>query len=342
MVKDLFGSLMRALAEGQSAAVVTRLTESGIEKRLLYGSDAADRRELLGLLSAPGTTICGPVSYCAGEETVVVERYAPRPRMLILGGGHIALALSKMAAAVDFQVVVYDDRPAFASPERFPEADEVICEDFSKLFSRVRIRPQDYVVIVTRGHLHDTECLTGVLRGQIPAYMGMIGSRRRVGIVLRELKEQGFEQGYLDQVHTPIGLPIGAVTPAEIAVSILAEVIRVRRQESAAAGEETCDIQTAQWLAQCAEEADALLTVIGTAGSVPREAGAKMAMRYDGPLAGTIGGGCAEGDMMQEARSLIRSGGWAVKQIDLTDAADENGMVCGGTMTILLETISHS
>jgi xanthine dehydrogenase accessory factor len=334
-----------------------------VEKLLYSKADAAAWSELSDILGSQGVVCDGPIAYIEGATAAVgcsaadrmrpfsllaVERYLPKPRMLILGGGHIALALTKMAKLTDFYVTVFDDRPAFANPGRFPEADEVICDDFSRVMERVNVRSSDYVVIVTRGHKHDTECLEGVLSGVRPAYTGMIGSRRRVAIVMKQLAEAGYDQELLDDVRSPIGLKIAAVTPAEISIAILAEIIQVKRagfdikgaRAAAAHGSEinlTCDIEIAEWLARHGDEADALLTILTTKGPVPRETGAKMAISYEGRTAGTIGGGCAESDVMQDARTVIRAGGWMMKTVDMTDSAEDDGMVCGGTMTVIIE-----
>jgi xanthine dehydrogenase accessory factor len=176
-----------------------------------------------------------------------------------------------------------------------------------------------------------------VLRGETPAYTGMIGSRRRVAIVMRQLEEAGYAKERLDAVRTPIGLRIGAVTPQEISVAILAEVIQVRRGGRGAAENAGSDMETAAALALRGEEADALITILETHGSVPRETGAKMSMSYEGTIIGTIGGGCAESGIMQDARTIIREGGWRVVTVDMTDTAEEDGMVCGGQMQALLE-----
>jgi xanthine dehydrogenase accessory factor len=335
------------------------------EKYLYSAGDPPAWAEFSDFLQSQCVVCDGPIAYSKGDDPpesanandasdrmrpfslLVAERYLPKPRMIILGGGHIALALTKMAKLTDFHVTVFDDRPAFANPGRFPEADEVICDDFSRVMERVHVRSSDYVVIVTRGHKHDTECLEGVLSGVRPAYTGMIGSRRRVAIVLKQLEDAGYARELLDGVHTPIGLKIAAVTPAEISVSILAEIIQVKRAgfndtaaRAAAAhgsGNTTCDIEIAEWLARHGDEADALLTILTTKGPVPRETGAKMAISYEGRTAGTIGGGCAESDVMRDARTIIRDGGWTTKTVDMTDSAEDDGMVCGGTMTVIIE-----
>jgi len=165
----------------------------------------------------------------------------------------------------------------------------------------------------------------------------MIGSRRRIAIVMKQLADAGYPKERLDAVFSPIGLRIGAVTPAEISVSILSEIIRVKRVDRTAAEGVSCDLETAARLAEQGEAADALITILETQGSVPRETGAKMSMSYEGSIIGTIGGGCAESGVMQDARTLIRDGGWRTMTVDMTDTAEEDGMVCGGQMTVLLE-----
>lgn len=176
----------------------------------------------------------------AGEKTTVVQiegqkplellvEPAPAPvELLILGGGHIALPLATMAKILGYRVTVVDDRPTFANPGRFPGVDRVICDDFGKAIEKLKLGPKTFVVIVTRGHKHDKVCLRKVITGET-AYTGMIGSRRRVKALLTEMEQEGIDKEVLKKVHTPIGLDIGAETPEEIAISILAEVIKVNR-----------------------------------------------------------------------------------------------------------------
>ena len=148
--------------------------------------------------------------------------------LVICGAGHIAVPLAKIARGVGFRVTVLDDRSDFANPLRFPDC-EVIAEDFALALREMTFGPTTYVVVITRGHVHDVDCLTEIL-GQKLAYVGMIGSRRRVRIVLEILEKEGFAQEHLKKVFTPIGLPIGAESPEEIAVSIVSELVCVRRK----------------------------------------------------------------------------------------------------------------
>lgn len=154
-------------------------------------------------------------------------------KLLVCGAGHIALPLAHFAREVGFRLTVLDDRPDFAHPSRFPDC-EVIAEDFIVALRDMPLGPSTYVVVITRGHEHDAECLAEVLRKET-AYVGLIGSRRRVGFVLEMLGREGVPQERLGNVFTPIGLPIGAESPEEIALSIVAELVTIRRKGNAQA-----------------------------------------------------------------------------------------------------------
>ncbi len=161
--------------------------------------------------------------------SVFVEVQRRAPELIIVGAGHIAVPLAQMASMCDFAVTVLDDRPSFANRERFPTAQKVIA---GPLRETVRDLPMDsdtFIVLVTRGHSHDVECLLEVLDRPV-AYIGMIGSQRRVDAVFKLLaEEQGIDPAKFDRVYAPIGIAIGARTPAEIAVCIMAELINVLR-----------------------------------------------------------------------------------------------------------------
>ncbi|MBI4320923.1 MAG: XdhC family protein [Chloroflexi bacterium] len=167
-----------------------------------------------------------------GEELrdleVFVEPFKPLPTLLIAGAGHIALPLAQMGKLLDFDVVVVDDRASFANKDRFPTADEVIVSDFESAMGSFPITADTYVVLITRGHQHDVVCLRRVVDSPA-AYIGMIGSRRRVWAVFKLLHEEGMPLEKLGRVYSPIGVDLAAETPAEIALSIVAEVVRVMR-----------------------------------------------------------------------------------------------------------------
>jgi xanthine dehydrogenase accessory factor len=160
------------------------------------------------------------------EETVI-EPLQPSSVLYIFGAGHVSQFLSKVAKMVDFRVVVIDDREDFANRERFPEADEIMVEDFHRVFDHIRFSGGEFVAIVTRGHKYDAEVLGEILKR--PArYTGMIGSRRKVKIVLDHMRETGFDEKTIGRVYAPIGIDIKAETPQEIAISIVAEMIKTR------------------------------------------------------------------------------------------------------------------
>jgi xanthine dehydrogenase accessory factor len=164
-----------------------------------------------------------------GESYQVMIEVHERPCSLIIaGGGHVGKALSEIAALCGFRVTIVDDRPEYADPERFPEADRVIRGRFDEVLADYPLDATTYVVAVTRGHKHDEASLRGVI-GRGAAYVGMIGSRRRAAAVLQHLLEEGLDADAVAQVRTPIGLDIGAESPEEIAVAVMAEIILVRR-----------------------------------------------------------------------------------------------------------------
>ena len=174
----------------------------------------------------------------AGEFTLFVDVQAQPPQLIIAGAGHVAAPLAAIAHICEFTVTVLDDRPQFANRQRFPVAERVIAGPFRTELRKLRgscasFDPHTCIVLVTRGHQHDIDCLLEVLDDPV-AYIGMIGSKRRVRAVFELLeREQGIPREKLARVHAPIGLAINAQTPQEIAVSIMAEVIGVMRAEQA-------------------------------------------------------------------------------------------------------------
>ena len=148
-------------------------------------------------------------------------------RVYIFGGGHVSQALVPAVAAVGFRPVVYDDRPEFAEAALFPQAEAALCGPFTALVEKIKVTPDDYVVIMTRGHQADYEVLTQTLRSGAK-YLGCIGSKRKLALCRDRLLAAGFTAEEYARVHAPIGLAIGAETPAEIAVSVAAELIAVR------------------------------------------------------------------------------------------------------------------
>jgi len=223
---ELYERLVYLEKRGRRGVVITKYGPHTFSKTLLEGHDTIIGDPLLG------EEIDRYRQYMYEKKPVVSDATIIEPvqvasRLYIFGAGHVSQFLSTVAKLIDFTVVVIDDRDDFANRERFPEADDVIVEDFRDVVKHLPFTGEEYVVIVTRGHKHDSEILEEVLKRNT-RYIGMIGSRRKIKIIFENLKEKGFTESILKKVHAPIGIDIHAETPQEIAVSIAAELILVR------------------------------------------------------------------------------------------------------------------
>jgi xanthine dehydrogenase accessory factor len=165
---------------------------------------------------------------CGGTLDIFIEPVLPQAVLYLFGAGHVSQALYKSSKDAGFEAVVIDDRELYANRQRFPEAREVIAEDFDQAMARLTPTESEYIVIVTRGHRDDMRVLRWAVQTQA-RYIGMIGSKRKTISIFRELQSEGLAASLFERVHAPIGLDIGAVTPEEIAISITAELIAVRR-----------------------------------------------------------------------------------------------------------------
>ncbi len=294
------------------------------------------------------------LQYVPAEQggPLLLEPFFPSSRLVVLGGGHVALPLVAGAARLGWSVTVIDDRPQFANQTRFSTAQQIICAEFGQAIRQLEFTPNTYVVIATRGHQHDLTCLRG-LYGQAPqaAYFGLLTSRRRLAGVKEQLLAEGIAAEWLEGLSAPVGLAIGAVTPEEIAISILAEMIALKRLGTT----DRCDWAKQQkqlWpefdtsllqeLAHPQQDALALVTIIAAKGSVPCRAGTKMLVWPDGRTLGSIGGGCSEAAAITAARDVLCSGGYLVQHLDMTGpVTDSDGMVCGGSLDVLIERIER-
>lgn len=273
-------------------------------------------------------------------EQYLQESAGSAPELVICGGGYVAIAVVKMGRMTGFSVTVLEDRPLYADHARAAGADRVICDAFQNGLAQVEGGKNTYFVVVTSGHRYDQECLEQICTKEA-AYVGMIGSRRRVAMLKEQLLAQGVQKEWLEALHAPIGLDIGAETPEEIAVAIMAEIISEKNRGGRAVVFST-EQQEAMRLALQSGEQLVLATITAREGSAPRRVGTKMLIREDGTCVGTIGGGCMEAQVQQEARALLRDGSAQEKTMQLSLRADEaaqEGMVCGGVLGIRLELL---
>lgn len=197
-----------------------------IQSSLMAIRDGSPRTVPVGLTERHGGMVCG------GKVLVYIEPLIPEPTLIILGAGHVGKALSGVAKFAGFKVKVVDDRQEYANGENIPDADEVMVNDFRSVFPRLPAGRGTYIVIATRGHNHDLDALKSALRTGAN-YIGLMGSRRKRALLFRTLKDEGFSPEDISRVITPVGLSIGSVTPEEIAISIMAQIIERRRGNGA-------------------------------------------------------------------------------------------------------------
>jgi xanthine dehydrogenase accessory factor len=200
-------------AEVWNAAREVMAEEKPRRLKFTLGHDAADDTGLI----------------CGGQLEIFVEPLTPQPKALIFGAGHISKSLARAAALAGFYTAVIDDRELFANRERFPGADEVHAAEYEAIFPELAVTSSSYLIIVTRGHRDDLRVLRLAL--STPArYIAMIGSKRKVFSIRKELEKEGVAPAAFERVFAPMGLEIGALTPEEIAIAVVAEMIAVRRQ----------------------------------------------------------------------------------------------------------------
>jgi xanthine dehydrogenase accessory factor len=257
-MKDVFAHILELLRAGGHAVLVTIIEVSGSAPRhagskmvvhadgTIFGTIGGGKLEADAIQAAVGVMgstdptqkVCRLTEdegvLCGGTVALLLEPLGNQERLIVFGAGHIGQALVPLAARAGFGVTVVDNRPEFASAERFPDAERVVVGPYDEVLTQLRFDPHTYIVIVTHGHTHDAEVLRRCI-DQPSAYLGMIGSRHKVAAVKKHLEEQGVAPDRIAAVHAPVGLAIGAETPFEIAVSILAQMIAVRRGAGAGA-----------------------------------------------------------------------------------------------------------
>ncbi len=267
------------------------------------------------------------------SSDLLVENLASEVHLVLFGGGHIALDLYHLAMDLALKVTIIDDRSEYCNPQRFPQA-QCICAPFEEVLDTPQAWIRPYFIIATRGHAFDKVCLEKTL-GLPHSYIGMIGSKRKVATTFEQLREEGFSESQLATVHAPIGLDIGAVTAAEIALAILGEVISVYRKT-----EQAVRLSEELLLRQSTGEQHIVARVIEKHGSAPCEVGFQLAVFKDFTFLGTVGGGEVEARTIEEAKSMLLNPSQSAftKTYDLSnEKAGSLGMICGGVVTVLFQ-----
>ena len=242
------------ITEQGAAAVLATVVEADGSAKIAPGAkclirDGKVRVETIGDANVVDAIVRECVTHMRAEKSSLVSLVIPAtdaklevffevmpapPKLIVVGAGHIAVPLVRIAKILDFHVTVIDDRLLYANRERFPDADDVLVGDMAEMLKEMTITPSCYIVLITRGHAYDEPCLRQIIHSQAK-YIGMIGSRRRIKACFQRFRdEEQVAEEVIDRVYAPIGLDIATETPAEIALSILGEVIKVRRGGKAA------------------------------------------------------------------------------------------------------------
>lgn len=296
------------------------------EENVFFGSDEGKVSEILKdtVKKAKGTGVVRS----DGQE-IFVETYEKNPRLIILGGGHVSLPVAEIGRLLGFHITVMDDRAEFVTKERFPQADELITGDFETMSDKIPPYENAWYVVVTRGHLGDSACARQILKRPF-AYFGMIGSKTKVRITREKLRKEGFTEEQLNTIHAPIGLPLGGQMPAEIAVSIMAEIVQEKNRHFRT----YCDADVEE--AVGSGVSGTMVTIIEKKGSSPRGTGSKMFVFCDGKTVGSIGGGKVEFEAGKYALSVQKT---ETKVYELGEGVGDLGMICGGTVRVLFEPV---
>lgn len=264
------------------------------------------------------------------HEMLFQEEFQENFRLVICGGGHVSQPVSKIAKILGFHVTVLDDRAEFANAGRFPEADEILCGEFEELLDKIPAYPHTFYVAVTRGHEKDTQCAGKILK-RPHAYLGMIGSRAKVKKTREQLLKQGISPQMADSIYSPIGIPLGGQLPEEIAVSIMAEIVKVRNEKYISCA----DQEVAK--AVLSRKKGVMVTIVKKTGSSPRGTGSKMFIDSDGQSYGSIGGGNVEYEALKRASTVT---GPLLEEYSLSAEDSKNlGMVCGGRVQVFFEPV---
>ncbi|MGL4986008.1 MAG: XdhC family protein [Treponemataceae bacterium] len=270
------------------------------------------------------------------NQHFLVEKISQKPQLVLCGAGHISQSLCPLGQMLDFDTVVIDERQEFANKNIFPTATQIICDDFEQAIRKLANKENSYFVVVTQGHIADRICLTEILKHEV-SYVGMIGSHKKKLLVFDYIQSLNVSEKKLQSVHSPIGLPIKAKTPTEIAISILAQIIKVKNtnKETHYFSPDFFDNLLCPTKESCV-----LVTVIKKIGSVPSILGGRMIISPAGRIFGTVGGGMAEHEAIVEGQKMImtKTPHKKILYFKMTNNdAKRTAMSCGGEIELLLE-----
>lgn len=309
----------------------TVLKGEGIgEEALFSGSEMiASLAKLEHTWEKEGKTVNNEI----GNEGLLTEKLDSKIELVLCGGGHVAKELYALATQLEMEISILDEREEFCNKTLYPKAS-LYCAPFVETLHKEQAWIKPYFVIITRGHSFDQACLEICL--DLPhSYIGMIGSRNKVAITMGNLKKKGISEETLNGVYSPIGLSIGAVTAAEIAISIMAQIIGVYRKDSPSVRLDPKLLRT------LADRKDYILArVVKKSGSAPCEVGFQIAVFEDGSSQGTVGGGLVEANTIEHAKAMLHDRALPNQLLEYgldNTKAGSLGMICGGEVAMLFQ-----
>lgn len=270
----------------------------------------------------------GKLIYGEDGDYDIEEIIKPEVHLVLFGAGHIAKALYDISRIAGMRITVIDEREEILNEERFPDAERIVMP-FKEVFSSEFSFYRPYFVILTHGHAYDKDALRYVLK-QKSSYIGMIGSRGKAASTKADLLDEGFTEKMLDEVHAPIGIKIGAQTPEEIAISILAEIISIYRKDK-----NLVNISPS-YISSVIGKSGVSVRIIEKRGSAPRAVGSELFVADD-KVYGTIGGGAIEWHAEKIARTLIKEKKEFLIEGHSLSSKGDLGMICGGDVTLLYQ-----
>ena len=344
MNKQTLADVLQSTGRTGSYTLVTVLEgpETG-SQLLLRDGNAVWQTQNAGLLQRQLAALqaCTSTGFLTLEgQRAFAERFGAVPQLVVCGGGHVATAVVRQAKLLGLPVLAIDDREEFARQLRAAGADTVLCAPFTQALQDVPGGAETYFAVLTRSHAFDLDCLTQILQ-KPAAYVGMMGSRGRAALVRRQLLEAGLDSQRVESICAPIGISIGAQTAAEIALSILAQIVQTKNARPQTEGYPIA-LLDAIVQAEKAHTPAVLATIIARHGSTPRDVGAKMLILPDGSTVGSVGGGIMEHYTVQAALKLFAQDTPALQCLQLSaDGKNEDAAIaaCGGSMEVLLQTL---
>ncbi len=325
------------LGQGADAALTLLGGDRAGERALLKNGQFFYRQEggfFASLSGVDSGEAAGARTLTLGGEPVFYEPLRPQRRLAVMGAGHVGLCVISLGRMLDFEIVCFEDRPDFAEKARQAGAHTVLTGPFEACLASFESDEETFFVSLTRDHAGDEACLRAVLQ-KPHAYVGMMGSAKRSRVMREKLIASGMDPAAVEEICAPVGLPIGAETPEEIAVSILAQIIEKKNRQSQGFGYPEALLSAIRR----SRGPLVMATITERTGSAPRMAGTRMLVDAGGKLSGTIGGGILEELVRQRALSMLSEGRIRAESVrfDLSGGDGDGQMLCGGVVTVFLE-----